>query len=109
MLTLSACISAGLFFLNRREKKTAIQHNVFQNVSGWGYDILVDGKLFIRQESIPALSGNSGFANKEQAEATARLIINKMNRGEEPTVTTFEIGLICQPKNKEDVRESRDR
>jgi Domain of unknown function (DUF4907) len=108
VLAVSACISIGLLLSARKEKHSLIQHSVFHCVNGWGYDILVDGKLFIRQESVPVLSGSQGFDTKEQAEETARLIINKMKRGEEPTVTTFEIGLIYQPKNKRDDRSSRD-
>jgi hypothetical protein len=51
--------------------------------------------LFIRQESIPAYAGETGFPKKEQAEKTAALIINKMKRSEPPVVTTFEIQQIC--------------
>jgi hypothetical protein len=108
VLALSACISTGLLLSASKENNTVVEYSLFHCVDGWGYDILVDGKLFIRQESVPVLSGSRGFDTKEQAEKTARLIINKMKRGEEPTVTTFEIGLIYQPKNKRDDRDSRD-
>ena len=92
ILGISATLSAIILFHFTKEKR---QHRfgsrVFKAVSGWGYDILVDDKLFIHQESIPVVSGRNGFSRREQAEKTAQLIINKMERGEPPTVTTFEL------------------
>jgi hypothetical protein len=108
VLVVSACLSAALLLSAGKDKQTTFQYSLFHCVDGWGYDILVDGKLFIRQESVPVIGGSKAFDTKEQAEETARLIINKMERGKEPTVTIFEIGLICQPKNKRDDRNSRD-
>jgi len=76
ILGISATLSAIILFHFTKEKR---QHRfgsrVFKAVSGWGYDILVDDKL----------------SRREQAEKTAQLIINKMERGEPPTVTTFEL------------------
>ncbi len=45
---------------------------------GFGYNILVDGALFIHQASIPAIPGNSGFSSKEKAENVAHLVIHKL-------------------------------
>lgn len=39
----------------------------------WGYDILMDGKLFIHQPFAPGISGNRGFSTKEKAELAAQL------------------------------------
>lgn len=74
-----------------KEKKNHISTNVFEGTHGWGYDILVNNKLFIHQELIPAVQGQTGFKTKTQAEQAARLIINKMESGRLPTVTTFEL------------------
>ncbi|WP_276502982.1 DUF4907 domain-containing protein [Terrimonas pollutisoli] len=73
------------------KKKNHISATVFEGTHGWGYDILVNDELFIHQELIPALQGQTGFQTKIQAEQTARLIINKMKGGQLPTVTTFEL------------------
>lgn len=74
-----------------KKKKNHISTSVFESIHGWGYDILVNDKLFIHQELIPAVQGQTGFKTKTQAEQAARLIINKMERGQLPTVTTFEL------------------
>jgi hypothetical protein len=41
----------------------------------WGYDILMDGKLFIHQPFAPGVSGNQGFSTKEKASSAAELVI----------------------------------
>ena len=93
-------ISAAIWIvmLNKDTKRKKITATIFQGLNGWGYDILVNDKLFIHQESIPAQLGKTGFTEKKQAEKTARLIINKMERGELPTVTTFELEQIIPLK-----------
>jgi hypothetical protein len=95
-VALSACIC--IITIKEQQTKKNISAKIFSGSNGWGYDILVDNKLFIRQESIPSLPGKKGFASKQQAEQTAQLIINKMKGGQFPTVTTFEIERIVHQK-----------
>lgn len=92
ILGVSVILSAFILLHFAKEKRQHGFHSrVFKAAGGWGYDILVDDKLFIRQESIPVISGSKAFPRKEEAEKTAALIINKMERGEPPVVTTFEL------------------
>jgi hypothetical protein len=94
-------ISATIWIvqLNKQNtKKERITAKVFQSLNGWGYDILVNNALFIHQESVPGRQGKTGFPEKKQAEQTAQLIINKMERGELPAVTTFELEQIIPLK-----------
>jgi hypothetical protein len=95
VIGISALIAVAIFIvtINQRskEKKNHINTNVFEGTHGWGYDILVNDKVFIHQELIPAVQGQTGFKTKTQAEQAARLIINKMESGQLPTVTTFEL------------------
>lgn len=88
---LSAGIWIYAFSNTATQKRKSITSKVFVGLSGWGYDILVNDTLFIHQESIPVLAGKRGFPKKEQAEQAAQLIINKMKRGQLPTITTFEM------------------
>jgi hypothetical protein len=46
--------------------------------SGFGYNILVDGAIFIHQNSIPSIQGNKAFSSKEKAELVANLMVNKL-------------------------------
>jgi hypothetical protein len=91
---MAAGIFISGFIRSSVAKKNNIKARIFEGLNGWGYDILVDDSLFIHQESVPVKTGSKGFSQKEQAEQTAQIIINKMKRGEHPTVTTFEIEQI---------------
>lgn len=56
------------------------------------YDIYADNKLTIHQPSIPGMPGNKGFKTNADAEKVAKLVIEKMKKGEmPPTVTTDEM------------------
>jgi Domain of unknown function (DUF4907) len=57
------------------------------SASGWGYEILVDHKLFIYQQWIPAVAGNKEFATKEDAMKTADLAVQKLVHGKPPAIT----------------------
>jgi len=48
------------------------------------YDIYADGKLMIHQPSAPGLPGNEGFKTKGAAGRVARLVIEKIKKGEMP-------------------------
>src|SRR5258705_5634607 len=48
------------------------------NLTGFGYDILVNGKLYIHQPHIPAVSGSMGFATEEDARKTAEYVSEKL-------------------------------
>lgn len=51
----------------------------FKTNGGWGYEIYLDGKRYIRQPFIPAVAGNVPFATKEDAQKVAALIVKKMS------------------------------
>jgi hypothetical protein len=78
-----------------------IESRVYKVNNGWGYDILVDERLFIRQESIPAIKAGQTFATKEQAEQTAQLVINKMKSGQPPALTKFDLEQIVRVNEME--------
>ena len=50
----------------------------------WCYDILAEGRLMIHQPSVPGLPGNEGFKTKAGATAVAKLVIEKIKKGEMP-------------------------
>jgi hypothetical protein len=55
--------------------------------NGWGYEIYVDNKIYIKQNYIPAINGIHQFANKEHALTTANLVLAKMKEGKKPFLT----------------------
>jgi hypothetical protein len=56
-------------------KVDSIDHN---GNRGWGYDIMVDGKIYIHQPNVPAVMGNNGFSSEEKAQAAGEYVIQKL-------------------------------
>jgi Domain of unknown function (DUF4907) len=54
------------------------------------YDVFVDDRLIIHQTSVPAVSGNDGFKTKGDAIKVARLVIEKIRKGEMPPTISVE-------------------
>lgn len=101
VLSIAALLCVGVYIIVRPQSKNQkFSSRVFRVAEKWGYEILVNDKVFIRQETVPALSGTQGFDSPEQATQTAALIINKMENGGHPAVTTFEIQKICAPNKQ---------
>ena len=70
-------------------KIDSIDHN---GTRGWGYDIMVDGKIYIHQPNIPAIMGNNGFSSEENAQEAGEYIIQKLkNNIVPPSVTPEEL------------------
>jgi Domain of unknown function (DUF4907) len=59
--------------------------------NGWGYEIYVDNKMYIKQDHIPAVSGTHQFTSREQALITAHLVLAKMKEGKKPLITISEL------------------
>jgi hypothetical protein len=58
----------------------------------YGYEILVNNKVMVRQKSIPGLPGNKGFVKKSDAVKTAKLVMQKLRQGiMPPTIATSEL------------------
>ncbi len=63
-----------------------VNASIFKTDKGWGYSILVNNKLLIRQDIIPAVEGNKGFATKDDATKVAELVLDKIKNNEKPIV-----------------------
>lgn len=63
----------------------------FKTKEGWGYDIKVDGKIFIHQECIPAIAGNQSFESSADAEKTGNAVVKKLRSGKLPALTSEEV------------------
>lgn len=58
----------------------------------YGYDIFINGRMFVHQTSIPCYPGMDGFRKKNDAEKVAQLVISKIRKGVmPPTVTKPEL------------------
>jgi len=60
--------------------------------NSFGYNILKDGRVIIRQTNIPGRAGNKGFERSKQAGKAAELMIQKIKSGQmPPTLSKGEI------------------
>lgn len=59
---------------------------------GYGYDVLMGGKIYIHQPHIPAVAGNNGFPSAESALKTGTFIVTKIRKNiMPPSVTKDEL------------------
>jgi hypothetical protein len=76
------------------DRMLKVESVLLSNASGWGYEILVDHKIFIHQEYVPAIVGKKTFLTKEDAMKTAGLVIEKLVRGKQPTITKNDLTVL---------------
>ena len=56
----------------------------------FGYEVLSNGKLFVRQTNLPGRPGLNGCPTREHAEKFSALVMEKIQRGEMPPTVTAE-------------------
>jgi hypothetical protein len=72
-------------------KKVSYTYTIISTANNtWCYDIYKEKRLLIHQPSIPGLPGNEGFKTKGNAEKVAKLVIEKIKKGEMPPTVTLE-------------------
>jgi hypothetical protein len=87
---LCVCMFSGRAQQQKTTENKSLNYKILQNKNTtWGYDILVDGQLIVHQPSVPCMQGNEGFKTKTAAETIAKLVINKMKKGEMPPTVTI--------------------
>jgi hypothetical protein len=77
--------------VNKGDELLKVEMNAFKTKNGWGYEIDVDGKPYIKQETIPAIAGNKTFINKEDAETTGNAVMKKLLKGTRPSLSSQEV------------------
>ena len=97
VIAVSILIAAAIPLLYDSAKGNDISYKTFHKDAGWGYDIIVNGKLFIHQESIPAIPQKKEFPTETEAREVAQLVMRKLKNNKLPTVSCAEINQICTP------------
>jgi len=78
LVVFSACSTEAM----GQERGSIMEYQIVSSAENtWGYDIMMDGKLFIHQPFAPGISGNRGFSTEKKAERAAKLVIEKINNG----------------------------
>lgn len=77
---------------NMSKSKIEVKTFANANISGYGYDIIVDGHTYVHQPNIPAVPGNNGFASEEIAKKVAGLVVMKIKKNiMPPTIDVKEL------------------
>ena len=63
----------------------------FKTANGWGYNVLINYRIYIHQEIIPAVYGNQSFKSVQDANKTGDLVIKKLRKGQLPTIRIEEL------------------
>ena len=70
-----------------KEKQKNVKYNyviILSVENTWGYDIYIEKQVIIHQPNLPGLPGNMGFKSKTDAKKVAKLVIEKIRKGEMP-------------------------
>jgi hypothetical protein len=97
-----AVIAIGISLYQwRNHDPQQVESRVYRVMNGWGYDILVNDALFIRQESIPVIKDHQPFQTEEAAKQAAQLVVHKLKLGHSPALTKSDLDKIpgVQTKN----------
>ncbi len=63
---------------------------LYNDSIGWGYQIYVNGNIYINQPHVPAVQGLRGFETEEQAMKTAEYVSRKIENGVMPPTINIE-------------------
>ncbi len=68
---------------------------------GWGYEVLINNKVYVNQTIIPAISGKYAFGEYQDARKTAAFVVQQMMQNViPPTVSVEELDSLGVLKNK---------
>jgi len=98
-LILILIFAVSAFFLLKPSNKeeisnpyanSEITYEIFETEDGFGYEVSIDGQAYVRQSNIPAVTGNKGFENREDASLVAEIMMQKIKEGILPPTVTLE-------------------
>ncbi|HEY2649234.1 MAG TPA: DUF4907 domain-containing protein [Puia sp.] len=87
-------ISFAVIFFSRfkeQNQKVFIYAEPVQTVYGWGYNIIANDKVHIKQEYMPAVPGKRGFKSAADAMQVGNLVVKKIMDSKMPTITLHEL------------------
>lgn len=76
---------------NKNQTNLHITSAAIQLKGGWGYKIEVNNHPFIYQNQIPCIPGDKPFPTKESAMAVAQVVMNKIAKGQLPSISMAEL------------------
>lgn len=84
-----------IYFINEQnsieEINNELFHEIYEVKKGYGYKIISDDKVLIKQDFIPAIPGKIPFNSYIEAQMVAQLVIEKILKKEDPKIKKKDI------------------
>ncbi|WP_345200424.1 DUF4907 domain-containing protein [Chryseobacterium ginsengisoli] len=81
----------GILLISCGKKHGNLEIKITRQNSGYGYQILKKQKIMINQPFIPAIQGEKSFKNETDAQKTADLVVNKIEKYSFPKISIHEL------------------
>lgn len=93
LLVTGVVVGYGIHRRNQWKKdRIYVELRAIRTAKGWGYDILSNGRVYIHQNIVPAITSNGyGFRTKEEALAVGQKVYERVISGKVPMVTAEEV------------------
>lgn len=85
------CLSIASMDADLQGKKSDIMVKTIGIENGFGYEILENSHLIIKQDYIPVLTGNQSFCTEKDAKVVGEIIKNKIVNNESPSISYKEL------------------
>lgn len=89
--------AASIILVSKKNKSTGSSNMLpvvvrpLKMADGWGYELLLNNKVYIRQDCIPAIPNYKKFRTEAEAMLIANSVVGKMKQGHKPIMTVREI------------------
>ena len=81
---------SNLGILEEGKEKTITAKTIIVT-NGFGYEILENNTVIIKQQYIPVISGKHIFCSEKDARTVAELVVNKIEKRESPRISYEEL------------------
>lgn len=78
--------------------KPSYELQTFATPTGWGYQVVMNGKTVIDQPTVPGQTGQKGFTSEELARRVGERVVAKLRLGQfPPTLSPSELSQLGVP------------
>ncbi|WP_460636686.1 DUF4907 domain-containing protein [Larkinella harenae] len=93
LLGLAAVTAYSLF-----RSKPSYELQTIATPTGWGYQVVLDGKTVIHQPAVPGQAGQRGFPREDLARRVGERVVAKLRLGQfPPTLSSSELSQLGVP------------
>lgn len=97
LVSVGMLVTASAVMLSKKNKKAMgsdmlpIALHTLKMKDGWGYEVLVDNKIYIHQDCIPAINSFKKFRTESDAVLIGNRVVDRIKHGQKPVVTLQDI------------------